>query len=146
MPWKLISCTVTAWPDGDFLSSFPCRALLVWNLDRLEMNSKIWRVRVITLTGESLICLRLCTVCFSWIFLLLILTVTSRVGYFPISQRKEKLAEIMLLARVLIKHDGVQHSSSSAYVLYLFNTVRIFKCIFSLEFFRSYGYYEILSS
>lgn len=126
---------------------FSCRALLVWNLDSLEMNSKISRVRVITLTGEHLICLRLRTVCFSWIFLLLlILTMTSRVGYFPISQRKEKLREIMLLARVLPRHDGVRHSSSSAYALYLFNTVGVFKCIFSLGFFRSYGYYEILSS
>lgn len=36
------------------------------------MNSKISRVRVITLTGERLICLRLCTVCSSWIFVVVV--------------------------------------------------------------------------
>lgn len=42
-----------------------------------------------------------------FLFFLLSLTVTSRGGYFPISQRREKLREIMLLARVLTMHDGV---------------------------------------
>lgn len=36
------------------------------------MNSKISRVRVITLTGEHLICLRLHTVRFSWIFFVVV--------------------------------------------------------------------------
>ena len=36
------------------------------------MNSKISRVRVITLTGERLICRRLCTLCSSWIFVVVV--------------------------------------------------------------------------
>lgn len=60
---------------------------------------------------------------------MLILTMTSRVGYFPISQRKEKGRET--LARPP-RHDVESGILALLPKLYLFNTVGIFKCIFSL--------------
>lgn len=68
VPQKVISCTDTAFPAGDFFFFFFGHALLIWNLNSLSWKwiAKIVQVKVIT-HAESLISIRLCAVRFSWI-------------------------------------------------------------------------------
>lgn len=130
VPQKVISCTDTAFPAGDFFFFFFGHALLIWNLNSLSWKwiAKIVQVKVIT-HAESLISIRLCAVRFSWILFWFIycfcwpLRWHPGVATSPISQREWKLTEMMLLARVLAVICVVASGFYRRPVLHLLNGV-----------------------